>query len=176
MREWDADFLKAPAGRRHHLAVEQDVEDAFWRCFLGGDTLEVARRAVGVSRATAYRWWRQRFVRLRQEGLSARAVARVLRVPPIRVKTWESRRRRAAQRAQRERTAADRQAVRQSARHAELLLRRRAPRSDVEIRDTQYWQLMRSGMTNTAACKILGVTRRTGSQIRARYRRQTMPA
>jgi transposase, IS30 family len=126
--------------------------------------------------ATAYRWWRQRFVRLRQEGLSARAVARVLRVPSIRVKTWESRRRRAAQRAQRERTAADRQAVRQSARHAELLLRRRAPRSDVEIRDTQYWQLMRSGMTNTAACKILGVTRRTGSQIRARYRRQTMPA
>jgi hypothetical protein len=48
--------------------------------------------------------------------------------------------------------------VRQSAWHAELLLHERAPRSDVEIRDTQYWQLMRSGMTNTAACKILGVT------------------
>jgi transposase len=33
--------------------------------------------------------------------------------------------------------------------------------------------LMRSGMTNTAACKILGVSRRTGVLIRARYRRQT---
>jgi IS30 family transposase len=32
---------------------------------------------------------------------------------------------------------------------------------------------MRCGMTNTAACKILGVTRRTGSRIRARYRQQT---
>jgi hypothetical protein len=40
-------------------------------------------------------------------------------------------------------------------------MRTRSPRSDVQARDTRYWQLMRSGLTNTAACKILGVTRRT---------------
>jgi transposase, IS30 family len=34
---------------------------------------------------------------------------------------------------------------------------------------------MRSGLTNTAACTILGVTRRTGGRIRARYRQQTAP-
>ena len=52
----------------------------------------------------------------------------------------------------------------------------RAARSDVERRDTQYWQLMRSGLTNTAACTILGVTRRTGGRIRARHRQQTAAA
>jgi IS30 family transposase len=165
--EWDRQRLTAPGGRRHHLAIDQSAEDAFWRSFLGGDTLESAQHAAGISRATSYRWWQQRFVQLREQGQSARAAAHRLRVPPAQVRAWEATRHRVAERARRERTAADRRAVRQSSRHAELLMRARAPRSDVEARDTRYWQLMRSGMTNTAACKILGVSRRTGVLIRA---------
>jgi transposase, IS30 family len=170
---WDQQRLTAPGRRRHHLAVDQATEDEFWRSLLGGDTLEAARRSAGIGRASAYRWWQQRFVQLREQGESARAAAHRLRVPPARVRAWEAGRRRISERGRREREAADRRAVRQSARHAELLLRARAPRSDVAARDTRYWQLMRSGMTNTAACKILAVTRRTGSRIRARYRQQT---
>lgn len=171
--EWDEQLLTDLGGRRHHLAVDRAVEDAFWRCFLAGHTFEAARWSAGIGRSTAYRWWQQRFVQLREQGLSARAAGHRLRVPPARVKAWESHRRRAGEHARRQREAVDRRAVRQSARHAELLLRARAPRSDVELRDTRYWQLMRCGMTNTAACKILGVTRRTGGRIRARYRQQT---
>jgi hypothetical protein len=134
---WDQQRLTAP-GRRHHLAVDQATEDEFWRSFLGGDTLDAARRSAGIGRATAYRWWQQRFGQLREQGQSARAAAHRLRVPSARVRTWEAGRRRVSERAHRQREATDRRAVLQSARHAELLLRARAPRSDVAARDTRY--------------------------------------
>ena len=171
--KWEEQRLARPREGRHHLAVDAGVENEFWRVFLSGDGLDVARRAAGVGRSTAYRWWRARFMQLREEGLSVRAAGRELRVPPRQAGTWEAERRQAAQRAARERHAAQRRAVRESARHAELLMVGRAPRSDVERRDTRYWQLMRSGLTNTAACTILGVNRRTGGRIRTRYRQQT---
>jgi transposase, IS30 family len=53
--EWEA--RRAGDTGRHHLAVDVTVEDAFWRCFLGGAELDVARSIVGVDRSTAYRWW-----------------------------------------------------------------------------------------------------------------------
>lgn len=173
MLEWEEQRLARPREGRHHLAVGADVEDAFWRCFLAGGRLDVALRAAGVGRSTGYRWWRARFLARREQGLTVRAAARELRVPPARARTWEDERRQAAERAGRERDAAERRAVRASARHAELLMAGRAPRSDVHTRDTRYWQLMRSGLTNTAACMILGVNRRTGGRIRARYRQQS---
>ncbi len=165
--------LARPREGPHHLAVGADVEDAFWRCFLAGGRLDVALRAAGVGRSAGYRWWRARFLARREQGLTARAAARELRVPPARARTWEDERRQAAERASRERDAAERRAVRESARHAGLLMARRAPRSDVHARDTRHWQLMRSGLANTAACMILGVNRRTGGRIRARYRQQS---
>jgi IS30 family transposase len=174
MLEWDKQHANGRAGR-HHLRVGEDVEDAFWRCFLAGDSLDAARRVAGVSRATAYRWWRARFLVLRGQGLSARAAGRQLRVPSARARGWEEERRRARERERHAREAAERRAARESARHAELLMAGRAPRTDVTARDTRYWQLMRSGLTNTAACKILDVTRRTGVQIRARHNQQTAP-
>ena len=169
--EWEARRAGDPG--RHHLAVDVTVEDAFWRCFLGGAELDVARSIVGVGRSTAYRWWRARFERLREQDMPVRAAARKLRLSPARARRWEAERRQALARAGRERDAAEGRAVRESARYAEALMRTRAPRSDVEQRDTQYWQLMRCGMTNTAACTILGVNRRTGGRIRARHRQQT---
>jgi len=70
--------------------------------------------------------------------------------------------------------AAERRAVRDSARHIEELLT--TPQQTAkEQRDTRYWELMRSGLTNTAACKVLGVHRKTGSRIRRLHHQQTAP-
>src|SRR4029453_4619255 len=41
-----------------------------------------------------------------------------------------------------------------------------------ELADT-YWQLMRSGETNTNACKVLGMSRRSGTTIRRAHHYQT---
>jgi transposase, IS30 family len=41
-----------------------------------------------------------------------------------------------------------------------------------ELVDT-YWQLMRSGETNTNACKVLGMSRRSGTTIRRAHQYQT---
>ena len=171
---WDR---SCPRGddRRHHLRVDAQVEEEFWRCFLAGASLEAARRGAGVGRSTAYRWWQARYVTLREDGVPVRPAARQLRVPPERVTAWEAERRRAGERARRDREAAERRAVRDSARHAEELMRARAPRSDLQLRDTRYWELMRSGLTNTEASRILGMHRKTGARIRASHHQQTAP-
>ncbi|WP_249933074.1 IS30 family transposase [Blastococcus sp. CCUG 61487] len=163
-----------PRGR-HHLAVDAGVEDAFWRRFAGGDSIGAATRAAGVGRSTGYRWWRARYGKLREQGLTARAAALRLRIPTPLARQWEDQRRRADEHARRERQALLRRALRTSARHAEELTRRRAPRSDVLARDTRYWELMRAGLSNTAASTILGVHRKTGARIRARRHQQTAP-
>jgi transposase, IS30 family len=173
MREWDNLRVDRSYGARHHLAVDPDVGEAFWRAFEAGTALEAAGRAAGVSRSTGYRWWQARFLQLRGQGLTVRAAARQLRVPPARARACENERRRVEERGRRERESAERRVVRESARHAEMLMTSRKLRSDVEVRDTRYWQLMRFGLTNTAACKLLGVTRGTGGRIRARFHQQT---
>ncbi|MQB01477.1 MAG: hypothetical protein GEU78_14490 [Actinobacteria bacterium] len=73
-----------------------EVEDAFWAAFFAGGSLDAAHRAAGVSRPTAYRWWRRRFVALRAQGVSVRTAARQLRVPPALAAAWEAERRSAA--------------------------------------------------------------------------------
>ena len=172
---WDRSYPRGD-DRRHHLRVDAQVEEEFWRCFFAGASLEAARRGAGVGRSTAYRWWQARYVTLREDGVPARAAARHLRVPPERVTAWEAERRRAGERARRDHEAAERRAVRDSARHAEELMRARAPRSDLQLRVTRYWELMRSGLTNAEACRILGMHRKTGARIRARHHQQTAPA
>ena len=104
-----------------------------------------------------------------------RAAVRQLRVPIDRARQWEDQRHGAERDARTEREAVERRAVRDSARYAEELARGRAPRSDALAREERYWELMRSGLTNTAACKVLGVHRKTGTHIRARRRHQTAP-
>jgi len=172
---WECDRLVSRGDGRHHLAVPIGVEELFWDRFLAGDSVQTAGRAAGVGRSTAYRWLQRRFVALCEEGTPARVAARQLRVAPARRAAWETNRRRADERTRQRRVSAETRAVRDSVRHAESLMQARAPRSDVAVRDTRYWQLMRSGTTNTAACKILGVNRRTGGRIRARHRQQTAP-
>ncbi len=173
---WDEQWRSARhLSGRHHLAVDVDVEQEFWRRFEGGAGVEEARRAAGVGRSTAYRWWRARFGALREQGHSVRVAAKRVRVPLGRAMVWEQQQRVAREHSRRGQDVLQRQAVRDAARNTEEAVQRRAPRPARLERDTRYWELMRSGMTNTAACKILGVHRKTGSHIRTRYHQQSPP-
>ncbi len=169
---WEQLRSVRPADARHHLAVPVEVEAAFWNSFTTGASLDGARRAAGIGRSTAYRWWRQRFVSLRAGGDSVRAARARLRIPAPLATTWEAERRRDRVVDRREAVAAKRRAVRDSARHVEELVKPRQQTASGQ-RDTRYWELMRSGLTNTAACKVLGVHRKTGSGIRRRHHQQT---
>lgn len=102
---WDRRY---PRGfdRRHHLRVDAQVEEEFWRRFLDGASLEAARRGAGVGRSTAYRWRQARYVNLREDGVSVRLAARQLRVPTERATAWEAERRDAGERARRDRALA----------------------------------------------------------------------
>ena len=169
--EWDRDrATEDPV--RHHLAVPVDAEAEFWSSFLDGEDIEIARSAAGIGRSTAYRWMQRRFLTLRNDGVPAAAVRRRLRIGPARAVAWEAERRRALEQAVSELAAAERRARRESARHVERLLQRRS-RTKAELREQRYWELMRQGMTNTRACRLLGVDRRTGTNIRKRQRQQT---
>jgi IS30 family transposase len=159
-------------GGRHHLALALDVEEIFWTRYLGGDDLDSARRAAGVARSTAYRWLQRRYMLMREKDIPGRRIASELRLPSARAAAWEAERRRSNDLARRDLFNAERRAVRESARHVELLLQPRH-HSKAEQRERRYWELMRQGMTNTAACKLLGVSRRTGGLIRQRHRHQT---
>jgi transposase, IS30 family len=169
---WD-DQRAARGDGRHHLAVEVAVEAIFWTRFGDGDSLDVARRAAGIGRSTAYRWLQQRFMTLRDEGVSARIATRQLRVSSELASAWEKAQRRDHQTRKTERETAERHAVRQSARHVEALLQPRS-RSKAEAREKRYWELMHHGMSNTEVCRMLGMARKTGTRIRARNHHQTV--
>jgi len=70
---WEQQRTTRPAGARHHLAVAADVEVRFWVSFTAGASVDAARRDAGIGRSTAYRWWRKRFVSLREQDVSVRA-------------------------------------------------------------------------------------------------------
>lgn len=178
VHEWERQRRERRSADRHHLRVDERVERVFWRCFESGESLDASARAAGVARSTGYRWWQTRFVALRADGVPLRVAARRLRMPGGRAREWEAARRTSRRRARVERDVVERRAVRaavrESERAAELAGHARPLRADARDRDTRYWELMRSGMTNTGACKILGVTRKTGQRIRARRRHQSV--
>lgn len=171
MPGWDAARAKRGDGR-HHLRREIDVERSFWSAFHGGSGIEEASRAAGVGRSTGYRWWQQRFIALREGGTSVRAAARELRLGTVQAAAWEAaragRRGQLCRAAQAQRVAA----VHASAAHAQALLARRS-RAKILDRQAAYWALMRQGTSNTVACRILGVSRKTGQLIRARTAHQS---
>ena len=152
---WDGEHAEARGDGRHHLRLPPEVESEFWARYFAGWTLADLCGELGVGRSTAYRWLRLRFLTLRVEGVSARSAGRRLRVGPRRAGVWEAERRQVLADARAEQAAAERRARRTSARHVELLT---APRNrgKVELREARYWELMRRGMTNTAACRLLG--------------------
>ena len=170
--EWEQVRLAAGPEPRHHLAHDVAVEETFWAAFDAGASLADAARTAVVSRATGYRWWRHRFEQSRRQGLSVRVAVARLRIPPRRAERWEADRRSRAAAEQRAVVAADAGAIRSAARQA-AVLSVPAP-SRTKLREARYWELMRSGLTNAAACRILGVSRRAGQRIRQRSRYQTV--
>jgi transposase, IS30 family len=69
--------------------------------------------------------------------------------------------------------AAHEEALRSSRRYADHTgVRSTKQQQRAELVDT-YWQLMRSGETNTSACRVLGMSRRSGTTIRRAHQYQT---
>lgn len=152
---------------RHHLRVELSVEDRFWSAFHTGASMEDAAVESGLGRATGYRLLRRRFDELR-EGSSVASAAVTLRMSRKRADLLERERQSRLRRDQNAAAAALRKALAASARVADLTLT--TTRRGRKVRDVEdeYWQLMRQGMSNTDACKLLGMTRRSGTWIRQR--------
>jgi transposase, IS30 family len=163
---------------RHHLRVDVAVEAAFWVAYDSGHVLTAAAGSASVGRSTAYRWLEQQFGELRASGERLRTVQRLLRLTNQTAARLEQRRRGRLLVERRAALAARREALRSSRRFADqaagLVMseaqRRRAARNDA------YWQLMRSGETNASASRVLGMHRRTGTNIRRAHQHQTPPA
>jgi len=121
----------------------------------------------GLSRATGYRLLRRRFDELR-EGSSVESAAVTLRMSRKRFDLLERERQSRIRRDLNAATAALRKALAASGLVADLsvtMTRRGRKARNVE---DEYWQLMRQGMSNTDACKLLGMPRGSGTWIRQR--------
>ncbi|WP_167048203.1 IS30 family transposase [Salinibacterium sp. ZJ454] len=163
---WEADVGRVTD--RHHLRVGVAEEAEFWLAFDRGDSLKLAAHAARVARSTAYRWIQKRFDRLRQSGVTIRRCQAQLRLTDRSTRSFEAQRLARRRTAQNAATAAQHAAVLSSGRYADQLLaavpseaqQRRAKRTDT------YWQLMRDGVSNAEACRLLGMSRRAGTQLR----------
>ena len=163
---WEADVTRDTD--RHHLRVDVRAEDAFWAAFDGGLRMDFAAVAAGVSRSTGYRWINKRFDQLRQSGLTVRGCQERLRLTHSAVEVCERRRLAQVHATAKETRAAQHEAVFSSNRYADQASgalaspaqKRRAERA------VKYWQLMREGLSNAEACRLLGMHRRTGTGLR----------
>ena len=164
---WDEEFLGGPGDGRHHLRVQVKVENVFWSHYDQSGSLSGAAAVAGVGRSTAYRWLQSRFNALRSAGLTRAAAARQLRLSRERSKQLELERGQFRRAVARQRVSAERHAIRDSMRHVQLLELPRKPTQRqtrlVEL-ETRYWELMRAGISNTTACKILGMHRKSGTR------------
>ena len=174
---WEKEFLAGLGDGRHHLRVGVEVEDVFWAHYDEGGSLSGARAVAGVGQGTAYRWLRARFTVLRDAGLSRVVAARQLRLSRDRSKQWELEDRRYRRDTALARAKAERHAIRDSGRHVQLLElpRKPSPRQVqlVEL-ERRYWELMRAGVSNTEACRLLGMHRKSGTRIRKKSHHQTL--
>jgi hypothetical protein len=68
--------------------------------------------------------------------------------------------------------AAHEEALRSSRQYADRTVVLSKKQQRAELVDT-YWQLMRSGETNASACRVLGMSRRSGTTIRQAHHYQT---
>lgn len=164
---WEADVDRTDD--RHHFRVDVGEEAAFWASYNNGQSIQASSKAAHVSRSTGYRWIERRFIQLRSAGLTVRRCKTQLRLSDQFVRLLEGRRREAC----RERVAAaveaNRRAVRSSASYADrrMLGRAQTPKQRRlgEVTD-QYWQLMRDGLRNTDACRLLGMPTQFGAALR----------
>ena len=174
---WEEEFLAGLGDGRHHLRVRVEVEDIFWAHYDQGGSLSTASALAGVSRSTGYRWLEAQFTALRDSGMSRAAAARQLRLSRGRSEQWESGRRQYRRDVARSRVKAERQAILDSGRHVQLLeLPRRPSHRQVQLVELErrYWELMRAGVSNAAASRLLGMHRKSGTRIRKKSHHQTL--
>lgn len=163
--EWNERFLEERNGR-HHFQVEPAVEEAFWSSYLGGAVLEAAAAAAGVSRATGYRWLYGRFMSLRAM-LPAAQEREDLRLSPGTSAAWEARRKKHLRAEKARLQQAGQDGIRQSRLVAERVALSLSPaRKRRALRETRYWELVRSGASNAQACRMLGMSRHIGTRLR----------
>lgn len=163
---WEADVGRVTD--RHHLRVGVAEEAEFWVAFDRGESLMLAAHAARVSRSTAYRWIQKHFDRLRGSGVTVRRCEVQLRLTDRSSRSFEEQRLARRRSEQNAAMAAQHAALLSSGRHADQLLgavlsaaqQRRAERADT------YWQLVRDGVSNAEACRLLGMSRRAGTQLR----------
>src|SRR5450759_2264915 len=174
---WEQEFLAGLGDGRHHLRVRVEVEDIFWANYDQGGSLSTASALAGVGRSTGYRWLQARFTALRDCGMSRAVAARKLRLSRGRSQRWELERRQYQRDVARSRVKAERHAIRDSGRHVQLLeLARKPSHRTVQLveLETRYWELMRDGISNAAACRLLGMHRKSGTRIRKNSHHQTL--
>jgi IS30 family transposase len=174
---WEEEFLAGLGDGRHHLRVRVEVEDIFWANYDVGGSLSTASALAGVSRSTGYRWLEARFIALRDGGTSRAAAARQLRLSRGRSEQWESGRRQYRRDVAGSRVKAERRAILDSGRHVQLLeLPRRPTQRQVQLVEVErrYWELMRAGVSNAAASRLLGMHRKSGTRIRKKSHHQTL--
>jgi len=169
---WEAEVAAGPG--RHHLRVAVDAEARFWAVYDAGTGADAAASAAGVGRSSGYRWLGRRFCELRAAGFTVKGAQRLLRLSDQGTARAEGQRAAAMLRERRAAMAAYEEALRSSRQYADrtagVLSRKQQQRA--ELVDT-YWQLMRSGETNASACRVLGMSRRSGTTIRAAHQYQT---
>ncbi|RFA06751.1 IS30 family transposase [Subtercola boreus] len=164
---WEADVLGT--NDRHHLRHEPNIESTFWITYNRGEHLLVAAKAVGVGRSTAYRWIGKRFDQLRGSGVSVRKCGSQLRIDGPRARALEQRRVNRLRHTAGAERAAQHKATRSSTRYVNRV--RGTPTANqlrLKGRNDKYWQLMRDGLSNADACRLLGMTEANGRSIRKR--------
>jgi hypothetical protein len=168
---WEAEVAAGPG--RHHLRVAVDSEARFWAVYDAGNGADAAADAAGVGRSSGYRWLDRRFFELRAAGFTVKGAQRLLRLSD-QVRARTERQRAAAKLGESQAAAAAHEqalrSLRQYADRSVVLSKKQQRRA--ELVDT-YWQLMRSGETNTSACRVLGMSRRSGTTIRRAHHYQT---
>ena len=168
---WEAEV--AVGHGRHHLRVAVDAEARFWAVYDAGSGADAAGCGAGVGRSSGYRWLDRRYRELRGAGFTVKGGQRLLRLSDQVTARAERQRAAAKLRERQAAAAAHEEALRSSRQYADrsvVLSKKQQQR--VELVDT-YWQLMRSGETNTSACRVLGMSRRSGRTIRRAHHYQT---
>lgn len=169
--DWELSFQAVGAGRRHQAAAPVEAERAFWAAYESGLGIAASRQVSGVARSTGYRWVQARFEVLRGDGVSVAGAGAGLRVSAPVAARWERARVAALGRRRAALEADLRQVVRASARALEVEAAPTPRRVKTLARRARYWELMATGVSNTAACRVLGVSRHTGWMIRAHHPR-----
>ncbi|WP_241992256.1 helix-turn-helix domain-containing protein [Cryobacterium lyxosi] len=163
---WEAevDYVR----ERHHLRVDVDDESAFWRSFDAGHSANLGAKSAGVSKSTAYRWIEKRYDLLRSAGHSVRQCQTTLRLTDARARIFEERRLTQLRHMATAARAAQHDATFSSKRYADRVLNGAVTTGQerLRVRAEKYWQLMRDGLSNAEACRLLGMHISSGTQLR----------